>query len=77
MKASVIIGNNAYAVIKGEGFSMDVLLNPGRGAWQSLRESAIEEKNKAAAMIVRADRMLEAASILENEHNAKVKRDAA
>lgn len=65
MKASVNIGNNAYAVIKGETYSMDVLLNPGRSASRSLRESAAEDRAKAEYLILRADRMLEAAELLK------------
>ena len=65
MKASVIIGNNAYAVIKGETYSMDILLNPGRSASQSLRESAAENREKAERLILCADRMLEAAELLK------------
>ena len=70
-----MIGVNAYAVIRDEqeGFFMDQLLTPGKGAWKSLRESALEDIEKAKRLRIRADRLLEAASILENEHNAKLK----
>jgi len=66
MKASVIIGNNAYAVIKGDTYSMDVLLNAGRSASQSLRESAAENRAKAERLILCADRMIEAAELLKD-----------
>ena len=66
MKANLFFGSSAYAQIIDNIGSMDVLLNPGRGAWQSLRESAMENKEKAKILIRDADRMLEAASILEN-----------
>lgn len=66
MKARVIIGSNAYAVITGETYSMDVLLKAGRSASQSLRESAAEDRAQAERLILRADRMLEAAELLKN-----------
>ena len=66
MKVNLFFGANAYAHIADDIGSMDVLLNPGRGAWKSLRENAIENKTKAEKLIRDADRMLEAASILEN-----------
>ena len=66
MKVNLFFGANAYAHITDDIGSMDILLNPGRGAWKSLRESAIENKTKAEKLIRDADRMLEAASILEN-----------
>jgi len=66
MKVNLFFGANAYAKIVDDIGSMDVLLNPGRGAWNSLRESAIENKEKAEKLIRDAHRMQEAASILEN-----------
>lgn len=65
MQARVIIGNNAYAILTGETWSMDVLLEPGRSASQSLRESAAEYRTKAERLIRDADRMIEAAELLQ------------
>lgn len=61
----VIIGANAYAVIKTAGQSLNVLLSPGRSAPQSLRESAAEMRSRAHEMTERAALMETAAEVLE------------
>jgi len=62
--ARLIIGTNAYAVITAPGRSLDVLLNPGRSAAQSLRESAKENRDKAARLVSQAELMETAAGLL-------------
>ena len=49
-----IIGASAYAVINYRGGCMDVRLAAGRSPEQSLRESAAEMREKAAALVRRA-----------------------
>lgn len=71
MKASIIIGTNAYAVIKYETGSMDILLKPGRSAAQSLREYAIECREKAERLQRKADLALEASEIFRAQDAAK------
>lgn len=67
MKVRIIMGaSNAYACITGETYSMDVLLHRGRGAVRSLRESASENREKAARLLLQAERMEQAADILTN-----------
>ena len=62
MKVNLIFGaSHAYAVINAGPRSMDVRLEPGRSAAQSLRESAGELRRKAADCILRASLMEEAA----------------
>ena len=60
-----IIGSSAYACIVGDGYSMDVRLDPGRGAPQSLRETAAEYREKAARLIRDAERIEQAALMLD------------
>lgn len=62
----LLIGANAYATIREPGRCLDVLLQPGRSAAQSLRETAQELQTKAAAELARAECMLRAAAALES-----------
>lgn len=63
MKVRILIGAHAaYACITTPKTSLDVQLSPGRSAAQSLRESALELREKAARDIARADLMEEAAN---------------
>lgn len=68
MKVRTIIGAQAaYACITTDSVSMDIRLEPGRSAAQSLREWAEEQKAKAdrldrnAALALQAAKQLEAA----------------
>ena len=66
MKVTTMIGATAaYACIEHEGLSMDVRLEPGRSAAQSLRETAEEWRAKARRLQENADLMVVAASKLE------------
>ena len=70
MNVRTIIGAEAaYASIQSVHISMDVRLNPGRSAAQSLRETAEEWREKAARLQYRA--------MLLNEAAAKLDEDAA
>lgn len=64
MKVNLHIGANAYAHIKTEDASLDVLLSPGRSAAQSLTESAEEMRSKAAALLRRAELCEQAAKLV-------------
>jgi len=67
MQVRLIYGaSNAYAVISSGLRCMDVRLERGRSAAQSLRESAGELRQKAADCILRASIMEEAAIELEH-----------
>lgn len=66
MKVTIFIGaEHAYAAIKGDTFSLDVALNPGRSAAQSLRESAAHDRARADRLLTLADRQEQAAAVLE------------
>ena len=69
MKVTLVIGNSAYAVIKTPAFCMDVMLSPGRSAQQSLRESAMAIRSQCADSLVRAERMEQAAAVLEAQQS--------
>ena len=69
MKVTLMIGNSAFAVIKDPAFSMDVLLSPGRSAQQSLRESAMAIREQCATSLLRAERMEQAAAVLEAQQS--------
>lgn len=65
MQVNVIVGaSHAYACIKDDEFLMDVQLSAGRSPATSLRESAKECRDKAAAYLKRAERMEHAADKL-------------
>ena len=67
MKVNLLIGAAyAYACIKYKTGSMDVRLEPGRSAAQSLRESATNHRVRAAQELHRAEIQERAARILEN-----------
>ena len=55
LKATLIIGASAYAHIKTDTIDMDIRLEPGRSASQSLRETADEWREKAARLLRNAD----------------------
>ena len=66
MQVRLIVGaQNAYAVIEAGARSMDVRLDPGRSASQSLREMAGELRQQAAGCILRASLLEEAAIHLD------------
>lgn len=66
MKVRTIIGAQAaYACIATESISMDIRLEPGRSAAQSLREWADEQKAKADRLDRLADLARKAAKQLE------------
>lgn len=66
MKVNILIGAAyAYACIKYKTGSMDVRLEPGRSAAQSLRESATSHRIRAAQELHRAEIQERAARILE------------
>jgi hypothetical protein len=66
MRVKTIIGAQAaYACIEHKGTSMDVRLEPGRSAAQSLRETAEEWKAKAQRLQERAALLSVAAVKLE------------
>lgn len=55
----------AYAAIRAQSRALDVKLEPGRSAAQSLRESADELRQQAARLVTRADLMDKAAESLD------------
>ena len=66
MKVKIICGAQyAYAAIDTGKISVDVRLEHGRSAAQSLRESAGELRQKAAGCILRASLLEEAAIHLD------------
>lgn len=66
MKVTTMIGAQAaYACITTESVSMDIRLEPGRSAAQSLREWAEEQMNKADRLTRNAELALQAAKQLE------------
>jgi len=65
MKVRLIIGASAYAHITTSTQSVDVKLEPGRGAPQSLRESAIALREEANRKLVMAHLYEQAALELE------------
>lgn len=68
MKARILIGANAYAVITDDaGVSIDIRLSPGKSAVKSLRESAAEYKAQAERKLYLASVALTAADILERK----------
>jgi len=68
MKVRTIIGAQAaYACIETESVSMDIRLEPGRSAAQSLREWADEQKAKADRLDRMADLARQAAKQLETQ----------
>ena len=66
MKVLTIIGaREAYACIEAESVSMNIRLEPGRSAAQSLREWADEQATKADRLRRNAELALQAAKLLE------------
>lgn len=57
-------GHYSYAIINAQSAFLDVRLEPGRSAAQSLRESATECREKAARLIRQAELMAAAADII-------------
>jgi hypothetical protein len=64
LKARLIIGNRAYALITGDTWEMNILLSPGQSATNSLISTANEYRAKAEKLIRDANRMTAAAQIL-------------
>lgn len=68
MKVRTIIGAQAaYACITTESVSMDIRLEPGRSAAQSLREWAEEQLNKADRLARNAELAIAASKQLEEQ----------
>lgn len=67
----LLIGASAYACIKSPECELDVRLEPGRGAAQSLQETAREYRERAARLIARADLMDCAADVLTFGHDGE------
>lgn len=75
MHVHLIFGaSHAYASINTGPRSMDVRLEPGRSASQSLRESAGELRQRAADCILRASLMEEAAIEIEHTTPSDIRR---
>lgn len=55
LETRLIIGASAYAVIKNEHRTMDVLLSPGMGARKSLSRTVEEMRERARRLNERAD----------------------
>lgn len=71
MRVNIFVGAEcAYACIKSAGTFMDVRLEPGRSAAQSLRETAEEWRKQAARLQQRAMLITEAAAQLEEDEQA-------
>lgn len=66
MKVRIFVGACAYAMIEDSGARIDIKLAPGRGAPQSLREYAAEERQRAARILALADTAERAAHHLES-----------
>jgi hypothetical protein len=64
MQVRILIGANAYAHIKTETSSLDVLLAAGKSPKASLIESSIELREKALRLMRQADLMEEASKIV-------------
>lgn len=64
MNVRIIVGANAYAMIRHGQGSCDILLNPGRSAPRSLRETAAEWREEAKRLMARAAIAEQAAYIL-------------
>lgn len=68
MRVTTIIGaQSAYACISHAGLSMDVRLEPGRSAAQSLRETAEEWRAQAQRLQERANILSVAAAKLDED----------
>lgn len=66
MHVRIIVGAQAaYACITHDNGAMDVQLQPGRSARQSLQETAAELRARAADMIRRAELIERAAELVE------------
>lgn len=66
MKARILVGTHAYAVITDDaGVSIDIRLSPGKSAVKSLRESAAEYLERARRLERMATVANDAADILE------------
>lgn len=71
MKVRVMVGAQAaYACITTESTSLDVRLEAGRSAQQSLQEFAQEQTDKALRLMRQAQLANEAAAILEKSEVA-------
>lgn len=74
MEVRILVGYEAaYACIKTPGVSvMDVRLHAGRSAQKSLRETAKEQREKAARLIRQAE-LMEAAAVHLDEQKMQSK----
>lgn len=66
IEVRLLIGANAYAVIKEGNRQTDIMLSPGRGAPASLREYATDQRERAARILALADLAERAADKLES-----------
>jgi hypothetical protein len=65
MNVRILVGaSHAYACVETPAYQMDVQLQPGRSAVQSLRETAKSLREDAARLMLRAERCDEAAQEL-------------
>lgn len=73
MKVTLFYGASAYAHVLDPqaGVFMDIKLEPGRSASQSLRETAAEYQEKSARYARMARICADAATVLHDEHCAK------
>ena len=71
MKVRLMIGAAAYAVIEESGRQTDIKLSPGKGAPQSLREYAAEQRERAARLLAMADKAERAADCLERDKQGR------
>lgn len=65
MEVRIFCGANAYACITEGARKTDILLSPGKGAPQSLREYAQGERERAARILAMADIAERAAAKLD------------
>ncbi len=65
MQVRIFCGASAYAMIQESGRQMDIKLSPGKGAPQSLREYAQEQRERAARLLSQADLAERAAAHLQ------------
>lgn len=66
MNVRLIIGASAYACITENGRAIDIRLEPGKGAPQSLRNYAQEQRDRAQRALDMADIAERAAAKLES-----------
>lgn len=67
MQVKLFFGTYAYAMIKHDQGSLDIRLESGRSASQSLREYCAEQEKRAADILERVNLARQAAAILDKE----------